>query len=494
MQPVFTTAAIRRIETTALSRPDPAPLMQLAGAAAAERLRAVAPGARSVLVLAGPGNNGGDAFVLARQLRAWFYRVTLVFTGKAQSLGPDARAAHDAWLACGGTIDAHWPASGSWDAMVDGLFGIGLARPLDGLHADLVGRLNAWRDRTRGPVLALDVPSGIQSDTGAVLGSAVRATHTVSFIGLKPGLLTLDGPDHAGGVSVESLGLDASDAGSGQLLDASVLDGLLKPRPLNFHKGSAGTVALVGGAAGMAGAALIAGRAALRSGAGRVLVGMLDAGLTVDPLVPELMLRPADAAMDAACDVLAVGPGMGTDARAAGLLGRALAFDGPLVLDADALNLLAMDPSLAGRCAARTRPTLLTPHPGEAARLLGQSVKAVQADRPAAAHALAGRYRAEVVLKGNGSVLAAPDGAWSINPSGHPGMAAAGMGDALTGLLAGLLAQGALPGAALAAAVWLHGAAGERAQAAAGGPLGVSASELTDMARCLLNERTTRRS
>jgi hydroxyethylthiazole kinase-like uncharacterized protein yjeF len=489
MQPIFTNAAIRRIESAASSRPDPAPLMQLAGDAAAAHLRAVAPGARSVLVLAGPGNNGGDAFVVARRMRAWFYRVTLVFTGSARVLGPDARAAHDAWLACGGNMETAWPDTGTWDAVVDGLFGIGLVRALDGEYAGLVGRVNAWRDQARGPVLALDVPSGIHSDTGAVLGCAVRASHTVSFIGLKPGLLTLDGPDHAGEVTVESLGIAPSDAASGRLLDATALRGLLAPRPLNFHKGSAGSAGLVGGASGMAGAALIAGRAALRTGAGRVLVGMLDPARTVDPLVPELMLRSAEAVLDADCDVLAAGPGMGTDARAAVLLGRALDFSGPLVLDADALSLLALDAALAGRCAGRAHPTLITPHPGEAARLLGKPVGDIQADRLGSARALAARYRAEVVLKGNGSVLAAPDGRWSINASGHPGMAAAGMGDALTGLLAGLVAQGALPGPALAAAVWLHGMAGERCMAAAGGPLGVSASELIDHARCLLNER-----
>ena len=486
--PVYATAEVRALEHAALRLPDAPRLMERAGLGAAEHARAIMDSdMRRVLVVAGPGNNGGDAFEVAFHLKHWFYRVTVVFAGERSRLSEDARAALAKWEQAGGSIESSIPATGRWDMVIDGLFGIGLQRPLEGRHADLVDAINSLRV----PVLALDVPSGINADTGAVMGRAARAAYTITFIGLKPGLLTLDGPDHCGEIHVDALGLNTESllAPLGRLLGAGVLPQALGQRPRNFHKGLAGSVAILGGATGMVGAAILAGRAALKCGAGRVHLALLaEHPPGVDYAQPELMLRTPDGVLhDTGMTVIAAGPGMGNGESARRALRRALNSPTALILDADALNLVAEDTVLAESTASRAAATLLTPHPAEAARLLGLSTRNVQADRVAAALAIAKRYRSLTALKGNGTLIAAPDGRWWINPTGNPGMASAGMGDALTGLVAGLIAQGAVPLDALLAGVWLHGAAGDALARVHDGPLGVTASELIHSACTLLN-------
>jgi len=482
--PIYTSAQIRKLEERATA----GALMERAGAAAAEFARALCGDtAKSVLVIAGPGNNGGDAFEVAAHLKRWFFRVAVVFAGEREKLSGDARAALGKWEAAGGTLLGWIPAGARFDLAIDGLFGIGLARPLAGLHAELVRALNALG----APILSLDVPSGINADTGAVMGCAVRATHTVTFIAHKPGLLTLDGPDYCGELRLESLGLDPAGLlePEGMLADAGAISAAVKRRPKNFHKGSAGSVGILGGAAGMVGAAVIAGRAALKCGAGRVYLGMLTPRPPhLDYLQPELMLRkPAELLARDFVDVIAAGPGMGKSKAAAALLRAALKSAAPLLLDADALNLLAANRALLAAAAKRAGATIMTPHPAEAARLLGEDTAAVQADRIGSAKLLAQRCDSCVVLKGNGSVIAAPNGRWWINSSGNPGMASAGMGDALSGIVASLIAQGAEPLDALVAGVHLHGAAADELVAAGTGPIGISASEVIDAARALLN-------
>jgi hydroxyethylthiazole kinase-like uncharacterized protein yjeF len=452
---IYLTKDIRRIEAAARD----VPLMERAGAAAAEiAARLCAETAKDVLVLAGPGDNGGDARIVAERLRQQFFRVTLAGAAEAAAL----------------------PMEKNWGLVVDGLFGIGLARPVEGEYARLVDYANAQRC----PVLALDIPSGIASDTGRVLGRAVRATHTVTFIALKPGLLTLDGPDYCGELQVADLGLDLRKLGRPMAWKASpdLFAEVLKPRPRNFHKGKAGSLGILGGAAGMTGAALLAGRAAIKLGAGRVYVGMLEE-TTIDPGAPELMLRHPDDALGQDLDAIVVGPGLGQSGRAEALVGAVLASDMPCVLDADALNLLADNKDLRAACAKRRSDTLLTPHPGEAARLLGAGIPEVQGDRLAAARRLAGELNAHVVLKGNGSVLVARDGHWFVNTSGNPGMASAGMGDVLSGILGAFLAQKLSGEAALVLGVHLHGAAAD----ATGVGVGLTASELIDPARRIWN-------
>jgi hydroxyethylthiazole kinase-like uncharacterized protein yjeF len=458
---VYPSAAIRRIEQAA-GATEPS-LMERAGAAAAQlAARLVPDNARDILVLAGPGNNGGDARVVARSLQQQFFRTTLA------------------------TRLDEVPMDKTWALIVDGLFGIGLARDLGGDFAKLVRYTNSQGC----PVLALDIPSGIDADSGRVLGFAVRATHTITFIGLKPGLLTLDGPDHCGEITVAELGVDARRLvpPSVWLAEPELFREALRRRPRNFHKGMAGSLGILGGAPGMSGAALLAGRAALKLGAGRVYVGFLDEKAPlVDFGAPELMLRHADDVLGQDLDALAVGPGLGTGERAETLVGAALASDIPCVLDADALNVLAESERLREAAVRRSADTLLTPHPAEAARLLGTSVAEVQSDRLQASRALSTRFNAHVVLKGNGSVLTARDGHGFINTSGNAGMASAGMGDVLTGMLGALLAQRYSGESSLVLGVHLHGAAADALVRADTGPVGLTAGELLEPARRLWN-------
>ena len=432
------------------------PLMERAGRSAAEFARKLIKGSRApVLVCAGHGNNGGDARVLARVLKKQGTRVVVVSPGEPVP-------------------------TGSYALVVDGLFGIGLTRPVSGIHAELIARINAFT----GPILALDVPSGLDGDTGRVLGIAVHATHTLSFIGGKPGLYTLDGPDHCGEVSVVDLGLKLDDS-SGALLSIDDFRNRLKPRARNSHKGSYGSLAVIGGAAGMTGAALLTARTGLRLGAGRVFAGLLQA-LAVDPLQPELMLRSPDDALAQATTAV-VGPGLGASDAAVEFLRRIAGADFPLLLDADALNLLGTHPVLAARIARRAAATVITPHPAEAARLLSVTTDAVQADRVGAALELAHRFKAHVALKGCGTIIAHPDGRWRINTTGNPGLASGGSGDVLSGMAGALLAQGWPADAALSAAVHLHGAAADALAARGDGPIGIAAGELIPVARTLLN-------
>lgn len=486
--PIYTTSAMRELEALAAAASPGSTLMERAGAAAAEHARALCGDtAKDILVVSGPGNNGGDAFEAAAHLKRGYFRVAVVFAGERGKLPADAQNALGKWEAAGGTLLGEIPGGARFDLAIDGLFGIGLDRTLTGRHAALVEKLNALGS----PILSLDVPSGINADTGTVMGCAVRARHTITFIAHKPGLLTLDGPDRCGALKLDTLGIDAASLlePDGELLEESILADAVRPRPRNFHKGQAGGVGILGGAAGMVGAAIIAGRAALKCGAGRIYLGLLTPRPPyVDYAQPELMLRKPAAVLEKdLVNVLVAGPGMGKSDAARKLLRAALRVPVPLVLDADALNLVAAMRPLALVLEKRAAPTILTPHPAEAARLLGQTTREVQADRLAAARKIARRYRSHVVLKGNGSVIAAPEGAFWINSTGNPGMASAGMGDALSGIVAALCAQGDDPLLALLAGTWLHGAAADDLVRAATGPIGITASEVIDRARVLLN-------
>lgn len=485
--PVFQVEHIRQIEQWAFSQDPPPPLMARAGLATAELARSTAPAnTRRILVLAGPGNNGGDAFVAARHLKQWWFDVQLVFTGDAAKLQGDAKAAADAWRDAGGTVSGTIPDGFDWQLAIDGLFGIGLQRDLDPRHANLVDELN----QSGRPVVAIDVPSGLDADTGKVLGVAVRASRTITFLGLKAGLLTLDGPDYAGEVHLEMLDLDAPPLpdGHGYVIGEEVIATALPLRMRNSHKGRFGDVIVIGGAHGMVGAALLAGRAALKLGAGRVLVGLLGEGPPADFAQPDLMLRGVEELLQReAIGAAVIGPGLGQSDAALHALSKALRIDAPIVLDADALNLVATSKGLKTALQQRNPPTLLTPHPAEAARLLGVETAAVQDDRIAAAQDLAAEYDAAVVLKGCGSVCALPEGTWCINTSGNPGMASAGMGDVLSGILGALLAQGAPAHSALLAGVHVHGLAADELVSAGCGPVGLTASETIDAARSVWN-------
>jgi ADP-dependent NAD(P)H-hydrate dehydratase / NAD(P)H-hydrate epimerase len=485
LAPVYRSHELRAIEASARHLP----LMERAGLAAAEVARTMAgEHGGSILVLAGPGNNGGDAFVVARWLRQWFFVPTVVFRADPSKAPPDAAAAYRAFLDAGGTTVPDVPADWRGALIVDGLFGIGLARPLSPDYTTLVEAANA----SGAPILALDVPSGLDADTGVARGAAIRAAATATFLALKPGLLT--GPDSelCGVVSVHALGADVdATAANGHRLDwpvlAASLPDVLRRHARNVHKGTFGTLGIVGGATGMSGAPLLAGRAALHAGAGKIWIGFAGEHPQVHDAQPELMLRSADSVLGAGASALVCGPGLGTERAAAAILTRAIAESVPLVLDADALNLIGAQPALAQAVAARKAATLATPHPAEAARLLRKSVSEVQSDRIASAQAIAALLRASVVLKGAGSVLAHPDGTFDINASGNPALSSAGTGDVLSGFVGAFLAQGIDAKASLRLAVCLHGAAADLCVAEGRGPVGLTASELAPAARTLLN-------
>lgn len=487
---LYRAADLRLIEKAAAEQP----LMQRAGLAAAElgsELCRSQGGA--VLILAGPGNNGGDAFVAARHLRQRGYAVSVVFAGDASRLPKDAADAYQRFDDDGGSALDDIPSGSRWSLIIDGLFGIGLQRPVAGRHAELVAAVNALAVRDHCPLLALDCPSGLDADTGKLCGATVRASHTITFIAGKPGLYTADGPDHCGVISVAALDLDAEHLAPAiaRTIGSDLFAACLRRRAKNSHKGTNGSAGILGGASSMVGAAFLAGRAALRLGSGRVYLGLLDPQApAIDPLQPELMLRRPDALLATPLTALACGPGMGSGDEALALLEEALTLDIPLLLDADALNLLAVESRLQNALAARAQrglATLLTPHPTEAARLLARDTVLVQADRGAAALELASRFQALVVLKGCGSIVATPDGRWFVNTSGNPGLASAGAGDVLSGMIVALLAQGWPAREALLAGVHLHGAAADERVAGDRGPVGLTAGELIDGARWCLN-------
>jgi hydroxyethylthiazole kinase-like uncharacterized protein yjeF len=478
--PLHDNAASRAAEQAALAASAPHALMARAGLAVARLALALAPHAGRIVVWAGPGNNGGDGLVAARHLHAAGKRVDVVLIGDAARRPPDAADALARASAAGVRLHDGPPALPTADLVIDALLGLGAARAPRGAIAEAIATINAQP----APVLAVDLPSGLHAETGALLGAAaVRASATLSLLTLKPGLFTAEGRDHAGAVWLQTLGV-AAGAATAELIGPAAPPA----RPHASHKGRYGDVLVIGGAPGMAGAAWLAARAALAAGAGRVYASLLDPAAGFDNGRPELMLRPAlwqaaPATLQAATVVCGCGGGEAVNAALPPLLSRA----GRLLLDADALNAIAADaalpPLLRGR-AARGLPTLLTPHPLEAARLLGSSAAQVQRERPAAARRLAAETGAAVLLKGSGSVIATPDGRWWINPTGNAALASPGTGDVLAGWAGGRWAQGpdAAPEAVACAAAWTHGHAADR-WAADGGTGPLMAAELVDAMR-----------
>ncbi|MES2937982.1 MAG: NAD(P)H-hydrate dehydratase [Pseudomonadota bacterium] len=452
--PLFGAAATRRIEQAAAAQLPPHTLMQRAGLAAARLALALAPHARTIWIACGPGNNGGDGLEAAMHLKQWGKQPVVTWRGEEGKAPVDARAslrrARDA-----GVVFADAPPT-QWDFALDALLGIGATRPAEGRMQEWMHLLSEHADA----VLAVDLPSGLNADTGQ--GDPVRAAHTLSLLTLKPGLFTGSGRDACGAVWWH--GLDVSPALAPQA------DAWLSGPPADAvrlhasHKGSYGDVAVIGGAAGMSGAALLAATAALHGGAGRVFVSLLDRdAMTVDVQRPELMFRSWDT-LDLAGMAVACGCGGGDAVR--DVLPRVLSTAHALVLDADALNAVATDPQLRAQLQARgrrvERVTVLTPHPLEAARLLGNSTAHVQADRVAAARALAEEFGAACVLKGSGTVIAAPRTAPRINPTGNARLATAGTGDVLAGMVGARLARGMGAFEAACDAVYAHGLAADR--------------------------------
>jgi NAD(P)H-hydrate epimerase len=462
-------------------------LMGRAGAAAYRLLRDRWPEARRLVVLCGGGNNGGDGYEVARLARADGLAVEVLALADPAGLVGDAGAMAEAYLNAGGEVRPFDRIPPRADLIVDALLGTGLDREVRGDWARAIESADAHL----APKFAIDIPSGLHADTGRVLGVAIRADATISFIGLKQGLFTGEGPSCCGEIRFSALSVPAvvwsREVLSARRIDWSKQSELLAPRRHSAHKGDFGTVLVVGGAPGMAGAARLAGEAALRTGAGLVAVATHPQHAAILGIGrPELMCHGVadQAALKprlGRANVVALGPGLGQGDWGRALYRQVMASDLPLVVDADALNLLAAEPSQSTRW-------VLTPHPGEAGRLLGSTTSAVQADRFAAVRALQGRYGGVVVLKGAGTLVYGPSHRPpAVCSGGNPGMAGGGTGDALTGVIAALIAQGLGLEEAATAGVSLHAAAGDMA-AAQGGERGLLASDLIAAIRPVLNE------
>ena len=484
---IYSVATVREFDRTAIEDMGiPGyTLMTRAGEAAVAEAREQFPGASRWQIICGAGNNAGDGYVVARLAAAEGIAVSVIAIVDPGSLSGDAATAYNDFAGDGGAC-APW--SGELDTeadlLVDGMLGSGLMRDVGGDFAACVDAINDHG----APVLALDIPTGLHGDTGAVMGCAVDADLTVTFVGLKTGLFLNSGPDHCGAIVFADLDIPEKCRDECSPEFRRIEDEQLRPalprRRRAAHKGDFGHVLVIGGGAGMPGAVRLCGEAALRSGAGLVSIATdpEHASLIVASR-PELMPHGIHGVADLEpllerADVIAFGPGLGRSPWAAELV-AALAADGrPAVWDADALNWLAESPAILDN-------RVITPHPGEAGRLLGSDTAGVQSDRKAAVLALQAKYGGVAVLKGSGSLVAAgADVPW-LCTSGNPGMAAAGMGDVLTGIIAALIAQGLTTEEAAVVGVEVHARAGDRAAVA--GERGLLASDLLAELRGIVN-------
>jgi NAD(P)H-hydrate epimerase len=445
-------------------------LMQRAAKAASSALAHRWPVPGKLAVLCGSGNNGGDGFLIARDALLTGWTVHLMCLADPADLQGDAARAASAFRAAGGEIGGFEDAPIQAGAVVDALLGTGVNRDVEGAFAQAISRINGAGEAGAG-VLAVDIPSGLDANTGRVWARAVRADLTPTFITVKLGLLTGAGPGCCGELVFDALGapeaLYAGQSYAARRVGEAERVRWLPPRSADVHKGNNGHVLCAGGNVGMGGSIRMSAEAALRTGAGLVSVAChRDHAGAMSQARPELMCRPVDtgesiAALIAAADVIALGPGLGSDAWAEALWAEAIAAELPLVVDADALNRLAKQPKDRGNW-------VLTPHPGEAARLLDCAIAEVINDRPGTAREIARRYDAVAVLKGAGSLIATAEGDLWVCAAGNPGMAVGGMGDALTGVIAALIGQGLPAGEAAALGVYVHARAGDDAAAQAG--------------------------
>ena len=482
---LYDTAALRELERRAreVAGIDETTLMRRAGQAAWRCLLEHWPEARRVVVLCGPGNNGGDGWVLAKHALDSGVDIRVAQAAGCEPRTSLARTMAREYRDAGGRVEVFDGVLPDADVIVDALFGIGGDRAPEGEFARMIEAANA----SGTPILALDVPSGVNAQLGGVPGVSIIATRTLQFIAAHAGLATGAALDHASKLSLARLDLPAA------VFDGVTAQAEVQPcpcfprRPRDSHKGRFGHVLTIGGDHGSGGAIALSAEAALRCGAG--LVSVATRAEHVAMLLarrPEAMVHAVDDAdalrtlLDRA-DVLAIGPGLGQGAWGRALFDAAIGAGKPMVVDADALNLLAASP--------RALPNaVLTPHPGEAARLLDVEIRAVQADRFAAATQMSKRFECTVVLKGAGTIVVDAEQSLRVTDIGNPGMASGGMGDALTGVIATLLAQGFKALDAASAGAWLHARAGDRA--ALGGMAGMLASDLIAELRATIDECT----
>jgi hydroxyethylthiazole kinase-like uncharacterized protein yjeF len=492
MRPVFTATEMRAVDARAITElgiPGPR-LMESAGDGAARVIaREFAPiRGKRVVVVCGKGNNGGDGFVVARRLRAQGARITLALIGPRREVKGDAAVALARWrgriqeVLAEPALRALQRDLAAADVIVDALLGTGLSGPARGLVADAIGAMNGAGP----PVVSLDVPSGLGSDDGALIGPTVEATLTTTFAGYKRSLLLHPGARQAGRTVVVDIGMSRDEIARGMttfLLEEEDVRRHFPPRRPDSHKGSFGHLLVVAGSIGKTGAAGLAGSAALRGGVGLCTIATavsqqpIVAGFAMEPMtepLPEtpgrtiaLTARPRILDLVARTDAMALGPGLSLDPETQELIrGLVLDVERPMVVDADGLSALAGHLDLLDRAAG---PRALTPHPGEMARMLGTTVAEVQSDRLEVVRTFCARHGVALALKGAGTVIGAPDGRVFINPTGNPGMASGGSGDVLTGMVGAFLARGFDTVTALQAGCFLHGLAGDLARAERGG-------------------------
>jgi NAD(P)H-hydrate epimerase len=469
-------------------------LMERAGQCVFNAAKEMFPAARHWLVFCGGGNNGGDGYVIARLAREAGLKVRVCTLKPLNSLSGDAALAAQAWQKAGGETHP-WPPAreAKPDLLIDALLGTGLDRAPEGDFAAAI----EWMNQDPAPVVSVDIPSGLDADNGTVAGGAVKAELTLTFIGNKRGLYTADGPDYCGRIEYDALQTPASVQesikDSGILIRKNIIEYLLPRRQRNSHKGSFGWVLGIGGNSHMSGAVRLCGEAALRSGAGKVTLATIpEHAAIVNLSCPELMVRGIKKGRElssllAQVNACVVGTGLGQTSWSEDLFHTCLKSVAPMVLDADGLNILARHhPSGAGKSKLPRGNWILTPHPAEAGRLLDCSAREIQQNRIAAAQRIAEAYDAIVVLKGCGTVISRPDGFYAICPLGNPGMASAGTGDVLAGVIGAMLAQGKSDWESAMLGVVAHAGAGDLA-AAQIGERGLIASDIIARLPAVLN-------
>jgi NAD(P)H-hydrate epimerase len=486
---LYSAAAVRAIDHAAihgLGIPG-IDLMERAGAIAFAAIRERCPAARTLSALCGGGNNGGDGYVVARLAHQLGWDVRAYPVSSPDTLKGDARLAYERFREAGGETLGFIPEDfEATEILVDGLLGIGLDREVTGSLAEVIQAVNRYRERglshqtNHRAVVALDIPSGLNADTGARMGVAIKANLTVTFVGLKRGLWTGEGPELCGEIVFDDLGIDPQaklpTRPSARRLDSSSIQ--LPGRTRAANKGLYGHVLVIGGDHGYSGAARLAAESAARIGAGLVSIATRSAHSALMNLTRPELTNDLEPLLDRAT-VVAIGPGLGRGEWGLSLFNHLLQTDLPLVVDADALNLLAESPR-------RNNHWVLTPHPGEAGRLLGISSAEVQRDRFTAVNDLQTKYGGVTVLKGAGSLILAENAIPDICTAGNPGMASGGMGDVLTGVIAGLIAQGLKLDEAARYGVCLHAQAGDLA-ASENGERGLLAGDLMQPLRRLAN-------
>lgn len=486
---LYTAAQIRELERIVIEQHNipAAKLMSYAGAAALSLIEEHWQQAKSLLIICGIGNNGGDGFELARQALAKNYQVVVIQVGDDTKMSAESTAARGALLITGTTIQSFNDELPSTDIIIDALLGSGLARECTGEYKAVITAINEASEHI--PVLSLDLPSGLHADTGNVLGIAVKATVTLSFLGLHKGLFTGEGPNYCGTVCFDSLHVPSTIfkeiPPAARRISLEEDGARLAPRQRTSHKGLYGHLLVIGGDNGMSGAARLAAEAGARVGAGLVTIATRAVHSHLLNLTrPELMCYGVEDADDVEmliqrANVITAGPGLGQNEWGEALFQKIINSDLPVVVDADALNMLSKKPQHRDNW-------ILTPHPGEAARLLGCSSAEIQADRFFAVHELQKRYGGVAVLKGSGTLICNGKAPTRLSSWGNPGMSSGGMGDVLAGVIGGLLAQGFPLMEAACVGVSLHGMAGDKA-AEQDGERGMLAMDLIPHLRHLAN-------